>query len=550
MRMRRRSQKGVITVVALLLGVFGIGAIGLLAFEIGRVAVARDQLRTATEAAALAASGALAGTTDNDMALSQRNAISAAKQVLALNDVLGVRLIDQIEGRSKPASGQAVINFKFLDPKNHHTEVPFGDPKGKEIEVDVVFGYTSATGKFIGVAQSSTPIQAIATGGAGDLDVALCFDVSGSMDDATPVSMVRRQFVADKMQYALSTNFAALQQGRLTVDLHETILNAVPPQDLQFESNFDPALRALDRVPPPRPPAPAAFTDLVVNIDGNNSFGGFSDGGFDFPNIGTLVEASRGNLESADRFTSSGAETALRGTVTPRPGYQAKYFELAHKNIHPLADAQEGSQEFFNLMNKGTDAHFCLVTFNATIGSNPATTFSRSNIATSFPSGGVGRFPLPMVPLDPDPDDTNFNQVSASLANLVAEDGTNIAGSLDQAITELRTHGRPSAKKVIILFTDGVPTVASSGGDPELAARRSAQRAKNENIAIFTIGLSLDPADLAQQFRVLNDSNPNPVTGGIAAIAGNGGKFFQTSDPRELKSAFAKVARQLTELVQ
>ena len=41
----------------------------------------------------------------------------------------------------------------------------------------------------------------------------------------------------------------------------------------------------------------SVFTDVVVNIDGQTTFGGFTYEGFSFPDVATMVEAARGNLE-------------------------------------------------------------------------------------------------------------------------------------------------------------------------------------------------------------------------------------------------------------
>lgn len=547
--MRRRSQKGqAVSALAVILAAFGIASLGMLAFEVSRLVVARDQLRTATEAAALAGAGALAGSLDEDVTTGQQNAVKAAKQVLAANDVIGVPLSRQVAEGSRPKEGEVALKFRLLDPKNNNAEVAFGDVKGKLLEVTAKFGYGTGTGKYIGL--GAAPIDAVATGGTGDLDVAMCFDVSGSMDDASPVTFVRRTFntQTNKMQYQFPSGIRN-GQGRVTIDLRNTVVGVVPPQMLQYASSFQwsPGLRGTDMQPPREAPSANKFTDLVVNIDGNSTFGGISSGGFSFPNIATLVEASRGNLESAAIFESSGAKSTLDGIVAPQAGYKAKYLELARKQVHPLIDAQEAAQDFFKQMDRGTDGHFGFVAFQSIIGRDDNSTYRAPNIATDFSQGGNGDFALPFVQLDPADGVTNFNDIMSLIPKLVAEGGTNIGASLDAAVTDLDKHGRKNSKKVIILFTDGFP---SGSSDPEGDARRAAQRAKTKNISIFTIGLSIDPSNLPEQERILNDRNSSPMSGGIAGIAGNGGKFFQTSDPGSLKSAFSKVARQLTQLTQ
>ena len=74
-----------------------------------------------------------------------------------------------------------MIYIQFLDPHNNNQPVPIGDPNGKIIRITSSFGLQPAFGKFLGV--KNVPIYATSSGGVPDLDVALCFDVSASIDD-------------------------------------------------------------------------------------------------------------------------------------------------------------------------------------------------------------------------------------------------------------------------------------------------------------------------------------------------------------------------------
>lgn len=537
-----RSRRGQAFVPVILIAFLAVLAIGIFTFEVTRATIVRDQLRTATEAAALAGAAELAGSSQLDTVESQNNAIAAARSVLAMNDIFGVHL-DKIEDdfSNSPQSNHVKVRFRYLDPKTFNVPVPLGDPRGKVLQVETKFGLHPVFASYVGMSDAaSVAITAIGHGGVGDLDIALCFDVSGSMDDETLMTKVRRRWDpgAGRIQYDL------IAQGKLA-----TSSGAVFPQQLEFAAGFNPQLRGSSETSPPGnfPPGAAGvsgFTDAVVNLDEQTSFAGFSIDGFDFPNVATLVEAARGNLENDAVFQSSQAKTALGGIVTPKPGYRAKYFQIAAQHIHPLIEAQTAAKEFFQLMNKNANSHFALVTFHTDIGQNPTFVFPAPNVASSYAPGGNGRFPLPTVPLKKPEASTNFDEVTAGLNGLVAFGGTNIGGATNRAIQMFETESRPMAKKVIILFTDGFPTVGSPS--PQQACRNAAQVAHDKGIAIYPVGLALDPSLIPLQTAILSETSPN----GMAKIAGHGSRYFQVTSTNNLRAAFASIARQLSQLTE
>jgi hypothetical protein len=78
----------------------------------------------------------------------------------------------------------------------------------------------------------------------------------------------------------------------------------------------------------------------------------------------------------------------------------------------------------------------------------------------------------------------------------------------------------------------------------------AAVEAKNAGIAIYTIGLAQNAALIPAETAILNDTNSNPTTGGIAAIAGHGGTFNLVTNSSQLQAQFEKIARQLVVLIQ
>ncbi|MEO8082628.1 MAG: vWA domain-containing protein [Ardenticatenales bacterium] len=83
--------------------------------------------------------------------------------------------------------------------------------------------------------------------------------------------------------------------------------------------------------------------------------------------------------------------------------------------------------------------------------------------------------------------------INAAIANLPIDRGTDIANAIDVAQEELTRNGRPDARPVMILITDGAPNEPASG--PEQAALLSANAAKVAGTTIYTIGLGSGAAE-------------------------------------------------------
>lgn len=586
---RRRSGQSMI-VLGLVLAVFVLLPIGLFGFEVNRMEIARQQLRVACDAASLAAAATLASSDILDPDEAHTRAIETALTTFQQNAIVGTKLNEAIIAATSddaPTANQAMIFLEFLDPHNDNQPVSQGDPKGKIIKVSGIFGLEPAFGKFLGL--TSVPVRTSSSGGVPMLDVALCFDVSASIDDQTPVTFVRRRWnpttgriIYNVTSAAPGSPAGALAQGKIfdivTPPATGSSVDGVYPQHLSQTSSSQSTHRiyfsevtgtsgtarglrgTTNAGSPPGncPPGTAGigtsrtYTDLVVNIDGKNQFAGLTTtDGFSFPDIGTLTEAARGNLENNEVFTQSRANTGLPANIQPRAGYQAAYFKLAAVNERPLQDAKDASQDFFTIMNTNTDGHFCLVGFSSTAGTS-ATSYDREdNVDASYPAAGQLNCPVPMISLNSTKGTTKYDEVLAAIEPTVPVSGTNIGDAVNTAVNQLRNNSRPGAKKAIVVFTDGQPT---SGGplnsDPWTNARRAAVNARDNGIAIYTIGLAQTPAIIPGEVAILNDTNPNPNTGGIAAIAGNGGKFFLVTRVEDLRLTFENIARQLVQLVK
>jgi hypothetical protein len=296
------------------------------------------------------------------------------------------------------------------------------------------------------------------------------------------------------------------------------------------------------------------YSDLVVNLDGRNVFAGASYQGYDFPTLGVLVEAARGNLEDANVFASSRANSGgLPSTIQPRAGYRNAYIAMARQNLQPLKDAQDACQVFLDIMNTNTDAHFSLVSFTSRAGDSETDSISMPNVDSSYGAGGSGNFPNRLIGLRSAPTETQYQSCRDSIGNTIPISGTNIGDAVYTAVQELTSsRARQGSKKAIVVFTDGQPTSGGQldSGDAWRNARLAAVRARNAGIPIYTIGLAQVPEIIPGETAILNDTNRNESNGGIAGIAGNGGKFWLVTNNANLRLTFENLARQLVQLVR
>ena len=584
-----RTARGQATIVmTLVLAFFVLLVVGFFGFEMNRLEAARLQLRSATEAAALAGAATLASQDNTDPTAAQTSASNTAMTAFRLNNVIGNSLANAqptINNPDNPSGLSSTLYIEFLDPHNNNAVVPLGDPRGKIVRATGNFGYLPAFGNLLPF--GNAPLHATAEGGVPNLDVVLCFDVSASIDDQTPVTFVKRTWNAakNKIDYLIPpTNGAApagpIAQGRIFDVIGPpamgSAVDGVYPQQLTdsntpgknlYPLNFSEqggrpgaaiGLRGTtdagsfpgNRANPALTGDAHTYTDLVVNIDGNTTFKGAQDGSYIYPDVATLVEAARGNLEDPNVFSKSGANLSVPNSVKPLAGYKADYFKLAAANLHPLRDAQDASQAFLTIMNTNTDAHFSLVCFTTNAGTAANTTYNMANVDGSYGPAGNGNFLVPLIAMNSSPNITNYQTCYDTMPKTLPVSGTNLGDAVNTAVNQLRVNARPGSKKAIVLFTDGQPTSAGPlDNDPWLNGRKAAQAAAARGIPVYTVGLAQNPAIIPGETAILNDTNKNAATGGMAAIAGNGGKFFLVTKTSDLRATFENIARQLVQLV-
>lgn len=581
---RRQSGQALITSI-LLIGLGIMPLIVIFGFELSRVYLSKQQLQNASDAAALTAVAELASQDINDPLTAHNSAVQAALLLFRGNTVLGQSLsgatLASDKNNMQCALGQTKLFFEFINPQTGQV-VPLTSPDGKVVRVYAASGLPLAFGKFMGI--QSFNMNTVSDGAVPMLDLVICYDVSGSMDDQTPVTVVKRAWdnSLNKTTYQVTNGVHGPLRGKI-FDITQPrptglSFNGIEPQGLtdaydsskayfsEWLANYYgvPGLRTGGVFPeqgespgncPPKT-APSSFglpmyTDCVVNIDGKTTYGGITYKGYNFPDLATLVEASRGNLEDPINFNKSKAAVSVPASVAPRGGYKAAYLAAATEQLQPLMDSRDATGLFCKILNTDTDCHFGLIAFDSTTGNDATSTEDWNSLDWQIPYGPTKKFPLPLVPLDKTIGVTHFNEVLDGVNKTLPMGGTNIGAALDKAIETLKTNSRKGSVRAIVLFTDGQP---SDGGpldsDPWMNARKAAVKAREQGIAIYTIGLAQNPQIQPGEIEILNDTNPDPANGGVAAIAGNGGTFNLVTDSKKLRVAFEKIARRLVEIVR
>jgi hypothetical protein len=318
------------------------------------------------------------------------------------------------------------------------------------------------------------------------------------------------------------------------------------------------------------------FTDLVCNIDGKPTFQGYtSPDGFVFPNLASLVEASRGNLEGAGVYGLSGANILKGGggvNVVPQPGYQAAYNIAAAQQILPQAVVHSSANTFMTKVINSTDAHFGFVAFSDRAGTSPTDALQNYNVSWDYDVAGASNFPLPNIGLNPNSNNfttvQNWIKPSTAVTNfsslISVNGGTNTADALKQGLDQLTdpTKTRRGSLKAIVLVTDGVPSRDVSGtiaymeganAQAQADAVVQANRASTAGIPIYIVAVAQDPTTLG---AALDQAYLETASGSILNAAGHGSKYYRVnwSDRATTQTTsdatFGNIARQLTSLIR
>lgn len=672
----QRSRAGQVALsLNIVLSIFVVGSLGLMCYEVSRILLAREQLRHCLELTALGGGVAMASTSQSGT-LAQTEAKTVALNMLKKNAVLGQPLTTSVVevtsvSALNPTPGQVQVFFEFDDPITK-APVAAGQDSGV-LKVYGAYAYPLFSGGFGSIGVNTYTLVSEATAGMPALDVVIVNGSSGSMDDQTRVTMVRRywdQDTNDRINYPVPTPGGVPSEGTIAslicVRPSGSNLNGMEPQNLDAAGDDDVArcpkefsetgaagrtvpLRGLTLDAPPGDAPPSAgvglggmtrgpgdtqhsfamaprprrdltlqgeradigapsfytaslkampsifeqpafahftsagdlapssenpwgadlslFTDMVVNLDRNTHFGGYTDpNGFAFPTIDYLVEASRGNLEDGNVSPNAWVSTNLDSQV--RVGYKEAYDLAAYKCLEPKITVESSLKNFMNKLVRSSDCHFSFVAFADRAGTNPNDFYKEQKISWAYPAAGKVKVRLPMVSLDPSASNyTTVTDILTPPANrgfglYVPNGGSNLAAGLTSAYNELTGPGsRTGAVKAIVVMTDKVPTRdlagnifadPSANGQAIADAVAVADRCKAKGIPIFVVALDQD----GQQTNWLNAQFSEQNGAGLCSHAAHGGQLYidrwvdPTTTLGTLNKNFNTVARQLLTLVQ
>ncbi len=231
---RSALGQGVIALSALI-GLILIPIIGIFSFEIARYQAGVQQLEANTDSAALAGAAMLVTSryqkpTDRLRRFeeAEKAAENAFKSTFAstggqLNIILGSTLTTAVNvgrgGRLQVGSQAGYCQFKVeaVNPANLQVVEP-DSTDAKSIRFSALFTGKPAFGRFLQLNQL-VPLYSKSTAGVPILDVVMCFDISGSMDDSTRVSMVNRKWtVPEPERSQIEAAWLQYQQAREQFD--------------------------------------------------------------------------------------------------------------------------------------------------------------------------------------------------------------------------------------------------------------------------------------------------------------------------------------------
>lgn len=214
-----RDQKGAaVTWLVLCLMLF-ILICGLFAFDASRVQMAQRELTATCDAAALAGTAMLTsydvsndeGPPSSDkpkgqkLLDAQQNSGSYAYNMFLMGNVLGklvrdnTHLATNLADLATTSDGEVRVCIGLVDPQSGYSSVPPVreiSRAGTAIGVYAGYGYHPAFISFFGI--GNVGIRAASVGGLPQVDAVLVLDLSGSMDDLTPVTLVKRYWDAHR----------------------------------------------------------------------------------------------------------------------------------------------------------------------------------------------------------------------------------------------------------------------------------------------------------------------------------------------------------------
>lgn len=202
-----RDQKGAAVTGLVIALMFFVLITGLFAFDANRVQMAQRELTASCDASALAGTAMLTSyDVSNDTSPpyqklldAQQNSAAYAYNMFLMGNVLGrwtrnsCQLVSTINDLATTTDGESKVCIGLVNRQNNFSIVPATRPQNKDgtaIGVYAGYGYHPVFISFFGV--GNVGIRASSVGGLPQVDAVLVLDYSGSMDDRTMVTLVKR----------------------------------------------------------------------------------------------------------------------------------------------------------------------------------------------------------------------------------------------------------------------------------------------------------------------------------------------------------------------
>lgn len=202
-----RDQKGAAVTGLVIALMFFVLIAGLFAFDANRVQMAQRELTATCDAAALAGTAMLTSyDVSNDVSPpyqklldAQQNSAAYAYNMFLMGNVLGrwirgnCALVSDINSLATNVDGESKCCIGLVNRQNNFSIVQATRPQNKDgtaIGVFAGYGYHPVFISFFGV--GNVGIRASSIGGLPQVDAILVLDYSGSMDDRTIVTVIKR----------------------------------------------------------------------------------------------------------------------------------------------------------------------------------------------------------------------------------------------------------------------------------------------------------------------------------------------------------------------
>ncbi len=189
-----RGRKGqVATALNLFIGLLLVGCLALMSYEMARILLAREQLKSCVDITALAGEGSLLSSTQS-YSLAQSTAKQTGLNMFKRNAILGNLMTNVTEVPSptnlSPSAGEAQVYFEFVDPVSGTV----GGPNSNVLRVTGAYSYRLFGGELYGFGNSVYTVAVATKASLPALDMYVLLDISGSMDDQTPVTWVLKKW--------------------------------------------------------------------------------------------------------------------------------------------------------------------------------------------------------------------------------------------------------------------------------------------------------------------------------------------------------------------